>query len=109
MKREELSIHPYLPFIPTNAKKLLIGSIPPPRFCTKSGILKTDDVNFYYGSCDNLFWKLVSKIINNQLRYENSESAVEERKKILENLKIGITDIVLRSVYIKTILLLIKK
>ena len=58
MKIEE---HPFPPFVPTNATKLIIGSIPPQRFCNQkeNGIsLYPDDVNFYYGSRDNSFWFL---------------------------------------------------
>ena len=42
--------HPYEPFIPENATKLIVGTLPPPRFTT--GELKEGDVNFCYGSRD---------------------------------------------------------
>ena len=48
-----ISTHPYEPYIPDNATKLIIGSIPPQRFCIKHSIIDNDDVKFYYGSKDN--------------------------------------------------------
>ena len=40
--------HPYKPFIPEGTTKLIVGTLPPPRF--SFGELKKDDVNFCYGS-----------------------------------------------------------
>lgn len=42
--------HPYPPFIPDNATRLIVGTLPPPRFSL--GQLKPDDVKFCYGSRD---------------------------------------------------------
>ena len=97
---DKISIHPFKPFIPKNATKLIIGTIPPYRFCKKEGIepqLLSDDVNFYYGSRDNSFWDLVyaSAYRNNkELIRENSQKAIDQRKELLEELSVGITDII---------------
>lgn len=37
-------IHPYEPFIDNSTEKLIVGTLPPPRFTT--GDLKEGDVNF---------------------------------------------------------------
>ncbi len=96
----KISIHPFEPFIPNNATKLIIGTIPPYRFCKQEGVepnLSSDDVNFYYGSHDNSFWELVyasSCGKTEELIKENSKEAVDQRKALLEKMGIGITDIV---------------
>lgn len=87
------SKHPYGPFIPEGADKLIIGTIPPYRFCQEDELF-SDDVNFYYGSKDNYFWEIMSEITGSTLHYENTEDAIMERKDILTRLHTGVTDIV---------------
>lgn len=84
--------HPYPPFIPKNATKLIVGTLPPPRFSV--GLLKKGDVNFCYGSINGLLWKVIDSIFNLNLVFENSERAINQRKEFLINHKIGICDIV---------------
>lgn len=94
MKIEE---HPFPPFVPTNATKLIIGSIPPQRFCNQkeNGIsLYPDDVNFYYGSRDNSFWFLIGQVFNISFEMTNTENAITQRKQFLTDNFIGITDVV---------------
>lgn len=94
MKKENLNDHPFKPFIPEGAKKLLIGTIPPQRFCKSPPELSSDDVNFYYGSKDNEFWPIIQEIFNETLNYENNISSIDQRKELLTKQNIGITDIV---------------
>ncbi|MEA3289947.1 MAG: uracil-DNA glycosylase family protein [Campylobacterota bacterium] len=84
--------HPYKPFINYNTKKIITGTLPPPRFSTKN--LKQEDVNFQYGSCDNMLWKVIDKIYELEFLYDNSQEAVKQRKEFLIKHKIGICDIV---------------
>ena len=84
--------HPYAPFINKNTKKLIVGTLPPPRFST--GELLEKDVNFCYGSYYNSLWLFIDKIHNLNLRYDNSKEAIEERKQFLIAHKIGVCDIV---------------
>ena len=84
--------HPYKPFIKKDTTKLIVGTLPPPRFST--GNLLVKDVNFCYGSYYNSLWLYIDKIHNLGLRYDNSNKAIEERKAFLINHKIGICDIV---------------
>jgi hypoxanthine-DNA glycosylase len=93
------SIHPFEPYVPKGAKKLIIGTIPPSRFCNKTEPLVEGDVNFYYGSKDNGFWKILEEIFNKKFQYTNSIEAVEARKQLLTKLGIGITDIVAECVH----------
>jgi G:T/U-mismatch repair DNA glycosylase len=84
--------HPYQPFIPKNATKLIVGTLPPPRFSI--GNLKKGDVDFCYGSVDGQLWKILDEIFELNLYYETSELAIEQRKNFLLKNNIGICDIV---------------
>ena len=94
-KMNERSIHPYKAYIPERAEKLIIGTIPPYRFCCgeKEKLYETD-VDFYYGSRDNYFWDIMSDITGVKLQHINSEEAVQKRKELLNSLNVGITDII---------------
>jgi G:T/U-mismatch repair DNA glycosylase len=84
--------HPYEVFIPQNAKALIVGTLPPPRFCTKD--FKQNDVDFCYGSEDGLLWKIFDAIYHLDLEYQPSVEAIKQRKTFLQEKKIGICDIV---------------
>ena len=84
--------HPYPPFIKNDTTKLIVGTLPPPRFST--GALLEKDVDFCYGSYYNSLWLYIDKIHNLGLRYDNSKEAIEERKQFLIQHKIGVCDIV---------------
>jgi len=87
-----LHTHPYPPFIFDSTTKLIVGTLPPPRFTT--GDLKADDVNFCYGSRDGQLWPILNAIFNLDLKYETTEDAIAQRKQFLINRDIGICDIV---------------
>lgn len=84
--------HPYPPFINEDTTKLIVGTLPPPRFST--GDLLEKDVDFCYGSYYNSLWLYIDKIHNLNLRYDNSQEAIEERKQFLKKRNIGVCDIV---------------
>ncbi|MCP4884002.1 MAG: uracil-DNA glycosylase family protein [Flavobacteriales bacterium] len=86
--------HPYPPFIPFNATKLIVGTIPPPRF--SSGNLFNEDVDFCYGSKYGLLWPLLNQIFDLNLEFENTQKAIEQRKLFLQKYGIGICDMVHR-------------
>ena len=88
------SAHPYEPYIPKGATKLIIGTIPPHRFCDRSEELCPGDVDFYYGSYLNRFWHLVSEVTGIRLAFENTKAAVKQRKDLLKDLNMGIMDVV---------------
>lgn len=87
-----LHTHPYRPFLFKEATKLIVGTLPPPRFVT--GELKSGDVNFCYGSRDGQLWPILNQIFDLNLRYENTELAIQQRKQFLKGRRIGICDIV---------------
>lgn len=87
-----LHTHPYKPYIFDNTTKLIVGTLPPPRFTT--GDLKEGDVDFCYGSRDGQLWKILDQIFELNLKFETTEEAVNQRKNFLKEQKLGICDIV---------------
>ena len=84
--------HPYKPYIPKNATKLIVGTLPPPRF--SMGTLKIGDVDFCYGSIDGQLWKILDEIFTLNLHFETTDFAIDQRKKFLIENNMGICDIV---------------
>lgn len=84
--------HPYPPFVPENATKLIVGTLPPPRFST--GNLKPDDVNCWYGSRDGQLWLILEAVFGVPLQFENTPQAIQQRKDLLEKHQIGVCDMV---------------
>jgi G:T/U-mismatch repair DNA glycosylase len=84
--------HPYEPFVPKGTTRLIVGTIPPPRFST--GDLFDEDVNFCYGSKRGGLWPLLDEIFHLGLEYRNTEKAIKQRKDFLQMNHIGICDIV---------------
>ncbi|MCW8982242.1 MAG: uracil-DNA glycosylase family protein [Altibacter sp.] len=85
-------VHPYAPFIPQGATKLIVGTLPPPRFTT--GESKEGDVDFCYGSRDGQLWPILNAIFDLDLSFETTTEAVVQRKQFLIDRGIGICDIV---------------
>lgn len=94
-----LSVHPYEPFVPAGAAKLIIGTIPPYRFCIEPQALRDGDVDFYYGSRDNAFWRLIGQATGEAFDYANTQAAIEQRKAFLAKRGIGITDVIKSCVH----------
>ena len=92
MKPNFFHKHPYKPFLFEKATKLIVGTLPPPRFTI--GDLKEGDVNFCYGSRDGQLWPILDKIFKLDLVYETSEVAIQQRMNFLRERNIGICDIV---------------
>ncbi|WP_047244680.1 uracil-DNA glycosylase family protein [Maribacter thermophilus] len=88
--------HPYEPFLFKEATKLIVGTLPPPRFTTRD--LKEGDVDFCYGSRDGQLWPILNDIFNLALPFETTQEAIEKRKSFLVERKIGICDIVASAV-----------
>lgn len=87
--------HPYEPFLFPGMTKLIVGTLPPPRF--SQGKLKPGDVDFCYGSRDGLLWPILDRIFDLKLTYETTESAIDQRKDFLRSRGIGICDIVAQA------------
>nr|WP_262917840.1 uracil-DNA glycosylase family protein [Muricauda sp. F6463D] len=76
----------------SEATKLIVGTLPPPRFTT--GELKPQDVDFCYGSSNGMLWPILDRIFDLGLKFETTNEAVEQRKRFLIENKIGVCDIV---------------
>ncbi|PKA99360.1 G/U mismatch-specific uracil-DNA glycosylase [Flavobacteriaceae bacterium MAR_2009_75] len=87
-----LHTHPYEPFLFPEATKLIVGTLPPPRFT--AGELKPDDVDFCYGSRSGMLWPILDRIFDLNLKYETTDFATSQRKEFLLKRKIGVCDIV---------------
>ena len=84
--------HPYGPFLFEGVEKLIVGTLPPPRFSMDG--LKEGDVDFCYGSRDGQLWSILDRIFDLGLHFEMTDKAIEQRKDFLLRNKIGICDIV---------------
>lgn len=84
--------HPYEPFLFPEATKLIVGTLPPPRFTT--GDLRPEDVDFCYGSKNGQLWPILDRIFALNLKYETTEFAAQQRKNFLLQNRIGVCDIV---------------
>ena len=84
--------HPYAHYIFSDTERLIVGTLPPPRFTT--GALNDEDVDFCYGSSNGLLWKVWDKLYDLNLVYENTHHAIAQRQAFLQREKIGICDIV---------------
>ena len=87
-----LHTHPYPPFLFKEVEKLIVGTLPPPRFTTRE--LKEGDVHFCYGSRDGQLWPILDRLFDLGLVYEDSQVAVEQRQQFLRSRRIGVCDIV---------------
>ena len=87
--------HPYDPFLFDAATKLIVGTLPPPRFSQRK--LKPGDVDFCYGSRDGQLWRILDRIFGLDLNFETTEEAIRQRKQFLKSRQIGICDIVERA------------
>lgn len=91
--------HPYPPFNIEKATKIIVGTLPPPRFTT--GELKEGDVNFCYGSIDGQLWPILNTIFKLNLTFNTTQKAIKERQDFLKSRNIGICDIVASSRRVK--------
>lgn len=94
--------HPFKPYNVGICKYLIIGSFPPVRLTKKieenikkrqldklyKNINKDNkDIGFYYGSSENLFWKILKEVFTTDL------NTIDDIKRFLDDHNIGITDI----------------
>lgn len=80
-----MSVHPFEPLIFKSTKKLLIGTLPP------------EGVRFYFSNSSNTrLWDILSAIDKRTTVIDKggNDLSSEEKKKILNNLRVGISDII---------------
>lgn len=76
--------HPWNLYIPLAATILIIGTFPTD--------VRNRKHDFFYCSSTNRFWEILSAVAGHPLALLSGIDAIEERKKILDNLKLGLTD-----------------
>lgn len=81
--RMEFEEHPFQPFVPANASKLIIGSFPG----MKQIINKINPEEWFYSAADNLFWIILSEAFQTELK------TIKQKKNFLTEKGIAITDI----------------
>ncbi len=88
-------IHRYVArgwYTPPNATALLLGTFPSVLIREAFGRVRQTDVDFFYGSADNNFWKDLSLIYNTVLLQERTEAAVQQRMELLNRLQLALSD-----------------
>ncbi|MDR0682317.1 MAG: hypothetical protein LBG15_10800 [Dysgonamonadaceae bacterium] len=76
--------HPWNWYLPSGAKTIIIGTFPP--------AIRNWSYDFFYPNKNNYFWKIMAEIAGQELRYFSGNEAVRERKKILNQLQTGLSD-----------------
>ena len=87
--------NPYPDFINENSTKLIVGTLPPPRFTI--GELKEGDVDFCYGSRNGQLWPILNCLFKLNLKFETTTEAIEQRKQFLVNRGLGIINFVISA------------
>jgi G:T/U-mismatch repair DNA glycosylase len=78
--------HPWEPFIPVNADKLILGTFP-----TAEG--NRGAYEFFYPNPNNDFWRVLFRVAEKKMEDFRQAEPVQIRKQILTDLKLGIGDI----------------
>jgi hypoxanthine-DNA glycosylase len=82
-----VEVHPFVDFVPQNAKYLILGS-----FVARQGLKDSkeceDEYDWYYGRRINQFWPIIRAI------YQEELSDTPSKKKLFEYLGIAVTDII---------------
>lgn len=77
--------HPWEPYFPENATKLILGTFPTAKRNRKT-------YEFFYPNPNNEFWKILFSIANVDFEKSSKKDPIEERKKVLKKLRLGIAD-----------------
>jgi len=84
--------HPFEPILFEDTTKLIVGTLPPPRFSFEELALKAEDVEFCYGSADNQLWRILDLIYDLDLEFAPTKKAQKQRTEFLQKYKVGICD-----------------
>jgi G:T/U-mismatch repair DNA glycosylase len=71
---------------------MLLGTFPSVLIREAFGRVRLTDVDFFYGSSDNNFWKDLSIIYGVPLALERSKAAIEQRMQLLNSLGLALSD-----------------
>lgn len=76
--------HPWNWYTPENCRVLIVGTFPPTK--------RNWSFDFFYPNKANFFWRMIAQVAGKQLEYPSGPLAVEERKNLLKQLQLGVTD-----------------
>ncbi|MBD0366244.1 MAG: hypothetical protein ICV53_09100 [Flavisolibacter sp.] len=79
-------------YTPKDTTALLIGTFPSVLIREQFGRIRSTDVDFFYGSIDNNFWKDLGILYHRNFSYTRTEEAVQERMALLDDLKLALSD-----------------
>lgn len=82
--------HPYEAFVNSDTKYLIVGTVPPHRFCDDSALLLEGDVDWFYGSKDNKFWDILAEVFHSQI---GDLKSVESRQQFARSNYLGFVDL----------------
>ncbi|RSK38966.1 uracil-DNA glycosylase family protein [Hymenobacter perfusus] len=85
-----LEQHPFPPFMPAQARYLLIGTFPGRQLTQKSAAERTPD-DWYYGTHKRSLWHILEQV------YQRPLPTVADRQRLLTELGLGCTDVVLSA------------
>lgn len=82
--------HPFPPFVPADARYLLVGTFPGRQLTQKPAAERTPD-DWYYGTHKRSLWHLLEQV------YHRPLPAVADKQRLLTELGLGCTDVVLSA------------
>jgi len=82
----EQESHPFKPYIPSGANKLILGTFPTIESNRKK-------YKFFYPNPNNDFWRIIFNTAGLALSDFDSEEPIGSRKQVLKKLQLGIADI----------------
>ena len=88
-------VHRYIDrnwYTPKNATALLLGTFPSVLIREAFGRVRQTDVDFFYGSWDNNFWKDLGTIYNIDFSFQRTDEAVQQRMQLLDLLGLALSD-----------------
>lgn len=88
-------IHRYIArglYTPPGATALLLGTFPSVLIREAFGRVRQTDVDFFYGSSDNNFWKDLGIIYGIDFIFQRNEAAIQQRIELLDKLKLALSD-----------------
>ncbi|RYZ22572.1 MAG: hypothetical protein EOO16_08610 [Chitinophagaceae bacterium] len=79
-------------YIPRGATAILLGTFPSVLIREAFGRIRPEDVDFFYGSKDNNFWRDLSIIYERPFDQERTGAAIRQRIQLLDDLGLGLSD-----------------
>lgn len=79
-------------YTPSGATAMLLGTFPSVLIREAFGRVRASDVDFFYGSADNNFWKDLGIIYGVAFAFQRTEAAIQQRMQLLDELQLALSD-----------------